>query len=408
MKINIVYLLLIALLGITVSASIAQQNQNVPKTDAEVEKLKIQLQTVENEKMEIETKLAEAKAKHADANAKLINTDIDKLKGELRESNNDWLRAWTTWFWTIIGIFVAILLGVSYVFWYWLRSRTDQLIANSVENSLTGFKEVVGQVDIQKNELKEAVGQVNILENQIEVLEKEHAASVLEGIIGSYPYNRGFIYDKPSYPERIKVLQEDVLLQVFGDERYNLVLRRRAIEVLAARKSPRLVSPVLEFLNSVIDSDLDIDYLEIQACLHDYIDFLADMETPEAYQGLKKLCDRLITENLRYKWLFLKWTVLPLGRISFKLEMKDAVSMLRKAIPDLKVSPLDHEDVIILVKYFDMFNEPEGIKEILTHHADKIPELKEKCLELLEKYDANFVKEWKEKKETTNTESEES
>ena len=32
MKINIVYLLLIALLGITVSASVAQQNQNVPKT----------------------------------------------------------------------------------------------------------------------------------------------------------------------------------------------------------------------------------------------------------------------------------------------------------------------------------------------------------------------------------------
>ena len=59
--------------------------------------------------MEIETKLA-------DANAKLINTDIDKLKGELRESNNDWLRAWSGWFLTIIGIFAAILLGVSYVF----------------------------------------------------------------------------------------------------------------------------------------------------------------------------------------------------------------------------------------------------------------------------------------------------
>ena len=46
MKVYIVYLLLIALLGITVSASIAQQNQNVPKTDTEVEALKIQLQTV--------------------------------------------------------------------------------------------------------------------------------------------------------------------------------------------------------------------------------------------------------------------------------------------------------------------------------------------------------------------------
>ena len=62
MKRNIIYLISIALFGLTVSASIAQQDQNVPKTDTEVEKLKIQLQTVENEKMEIETKLAEAKS----------------------------------------------------------------------------------------------------------------------------------------------------------------------------------------------------------------------------------------------------------------------------------------------------------------------------------------------------------
>ena len=71
MKINIVYLLLIALLGITVSASIAQQNQNVPKTVTEVEKLKIQRQTLENEKIGLETKLTElAKAKHAEAECK--------------------------------------------------------------------------------------------------------------------------------------------------------------------------------------------------------------------------------------------------------------------------------------------------------------------------------------------------
>ena len=61
-----------------------------------------------------------------------------------------------------------------------------------------------------------------------------------------------------------------------------------------------------------------------------------------------------------------------------------------------------------MARHFDKFNEPEGIKEILTHHAsDKMPELEEKCLELLEKYDADFVKEWKAQKEDTNTESEE-
>ena len=63
MKINIVYLLLVGLLGLAVSTSIAQQNQNVPKTDSEVEKLKIQLQSAENERIELETKLTEANAK---------------------------------------------------------------------------------------------------------------------------------------------------------------------------------------------------------------------------------------------------------------------------------------------------------------------------------------------------------
>ncbi len=411
MKKNITYFLLAALSIIILPLLFAQPDQSTPKSNTEVEalkerisKLESKLQTVENvEKMELTAKLAEAQAK-------LRNAEIDKFRRELRDANDEWLRTWSLWFVGIIGFLVLIVGGA---FWFWLRSRTDQLIADSVEKSLTGFKEAVGQVHTLKNELKEAVGQVNILENQLEVLEKEHAASVLEGIIGSYPYNRGYSNNKPSYaayPERIKVLQEDVLLQVFGDKRYNPVLRRKAIEVLAAKRSPRLVSPVLEFLNSVIDSDLDIDYLEIQACLHDYIDFLADMETPEAHQGLKKLCDRLLTENLRYKGFFLNWTVLPLGRISFKLKMKDTVSMLRKAIPGLKVSPRDHEDVIILVKYFDTFNEPEGIKEILTNGlTDRMPEVETQCLELLEqKYDPEFVEKWKAEKATTNPETEES
>lgn len=388
MKAFIISLLIMALFGIVFALSFAQQNQNMQKPKPEIETLKkrilvleSKLQTIENvEKLELAAKLA-------DANAKLANAEFGKFERELRDSNNKWLWGWTTFF---VGIFAVIGIAL----WFVVKS----LIADRVEKELNGFKE--------------AVDQVNILKDQIRILEKEHAASVLEGIIGSYPYNRGYSNDKPSYaayPERIKILQEDVLLQIFGDERYNLVLRHKAIEVLAAKKSPRLVSPVLEFLNSVIDSDLDIDYLEIQACLHDYIDFLADMETPEAYQGLKKLCDRLLTENLRYKWLFLNLTVLPFGRISFKLEMKDSVSMLRRAIPDLKVGPLGHEDVIILVKYFDMFNEPEGIKDILTNDlTNMMPEVETQCLELLQKHDPDFVKQWQARKETSNTQTEES
>ena len=92
MKLNIIYLLLIALLGVIVFASIAQQNQNVPNTDAKVEalqkrvsELENKLQIVENvEKMELAAKLAEAQAK-------LIDTEFGKLKLELKDSNQQWL-----------------------------------------------------------------------------------------------------------------------------------------------------------------------------------------------------------------------------------------------------------------------------------------------------------------------------
>ena len=132
MKAFIAFLLLVALFGIIVPLSFAQQNQNTQKPNPEVEALKIQLQTVENEKMELTTKLA-------DTNAKLREAEINELTSKLRESNNEWLREWSYWFLGVIGFFALILLGVSYVFWYWLRSRADQLITNSVEKSLNGF-----------------------------------------------------------------------------------------------------------------------------------------------------------------------------------------------------------------------------------------------------------------------------
>ena len=126
MRTYIVCVLLIALLGLTVSAPFAQQNQNTPKIDTEVEKLKIQLQTVENEKIGLETKLAEA-------NAKLINVDVDKLKGELRESNNDWLRAWNNWFIGIVSV-IAVIIGAA----LWLVLKT--LIEKGIEKGLMDLR----------------------------------------------------------------------------------------------------------------------------------------------------------------------------------------------------------------------------------------------------------------------------
>ena len=133
MKINIVYLLLIALLGITVSASIAQQNQNVTKTDTEVEalqkrvsELESKLQTVENvEKMELATKL--------------VNSEFGKFERELRNSNDKWLWGWTAFFAAIVVIVVTVI-GVA--FWVVVKS----MIADRVEERLKGFQEAVGNL----------------------------------------------------------------------------------------------------------------------------------------------------------------------------------------------------------------------------------------------------------------------
>ena len=62
-----------------------------------------------------------------------------------------------------------------------------------------------------------------------------------------------------------------------------------------------------------------------------------------------------------------------------------------------------------LAEYFDRFNEPEGIKEILTNNlADNMPDVEDKCLELLQKHDPDFVREWQAQKETAKTQNEES
>ena len=146
-------LILATLLTIIHSGAFAQQNQSTQKPNTEIETLEkrilaleSQLQTVENvEKMKLAAELA-------DANAKLRNAEIDKYKRELKDSNDEWLKTWTNWFLTIIAIFVAILIGVSAIFGYWLRSKANQLIADEVEKSLNGFKEAVGNL----NEIKKS------------------------------------------------------------------------------------------------------------------------------------------------------------------------------------------------------------------------------------------------------------
>ena len=383
----ILCLLLGALLGITFSPLLAQQNQNTQKSNPEVEsleervsELEEQLQTVENvEKIDLQARLAEA-------NTKLANAEFDKFEGKLRDSNNQWLQGWGAVFVGVIGFFVVVIGGVGAVFWFWLRSTADQLIAAEVEKSLNGFKEAV---DAQ-----------NVIKSEIRVLKKEHAASVLEDF-HYLPLNEEY-----DHPEQIKSLSEEDFLQVFDDEKYDLALRYKAAEVLAGRKSSQLVPLLLEFLNSVVDSNSNINF-QAKSIQRGFVNLLGHIYTQEAYQGLKKFLNRLLVENPQHKDVFLTWTVFALGWVSVELDIRDSVPILRKAIPHLKDLQYEHDALSNLVGHFDSLNEPEAIKEILTNHvtdeSSGMEEVEDRCLELLQKYDPEFVNEWRSKKMTNNS-----
>ena len=402
MKRNIVCFLLATLSIIILPLLFAQQDQNSQRPDPEIEALKKriselenQLQTVENvEKMELAAKLA-------DANAKLRNAETDKYKRELKDANNEWLRTWSLWFVGILGFLVVVIGGA---FWSWLRSRAEQLIADSIERSLDGFKKALTQVETLKNELKEALGQVNILQDQIRILEKEHAASVLEGSV-HLPDSQGYLYS-----ETVKALPDGGLLNLIVDKTRGLDFRYKAAEVLFVRKNPKLVSPVLELLNSVVDSEVNWDDSEdLEWRSRRLINFLGQLHTQETYKGLTKFLNRLLVEGSEYKDLFLTWTVYSLAYVSSALDKRDSISILRKAIPYLDVGSDEDQALKNLARLFDRFNEPDGIKDVLTNHlTDKMPDIETQCLELLKKHDPDFVEKWKAKKETANTENEES
>ena len=283
----IIYLYLITLLVIIVSASIAQQNQKVSKTNTEVEKLKNRvselegkLQIVENvEKMELAAKLAEAQAE-------LANAEFGKLKLELKDSNQQWLITW-------IIVFLAFLSAGGLALWSRLTKKMDDLITTEVQKRVNGFQEAIEKVDTLKFDLKEAVGQVSILQGQLRILNKEHAASVLE---------RYRHYPPEGYPEQIKELEEQAILDVFSDETRHLGYRMKAAQVLANRESTTLVSSVLKCLNSYIDSDFDWDQdYSTQHLLCDLIYFIEQVRTTETYETLKRFLEQLLSDKPEVK-----------------------------------------------------------------------------------------------------------
>ena len=384
MKKFIACLLLGALLGMIPSPLPAQQNQNqeIEALKKRVSELEKQIQTVENiEKLDLQAKLA-------DANAKLANADFGKFERELRNSNRNWLRDWIIFFLTIIAV-----VGLAFMF------LVKSVVADRVEKSLNGFKDVLKDFDIRQNRLEE-------LEESVAVTMLEKTFEPDLGSELGYPEE-----NTARREEALRGFPEAALLKVFGNEKYSLALRHKAVEVLA-KKSPPLVSPLLESLNSVIDSDLDIDSdsdidVETGNTLRGFVGLLGQIDTQETYQELTKFLNRLLTEDTKHKDLFLTWTVFSLALVSIKLNIRDSVSTLRRAIPHLSNLQREHQALKNLARHFDIFNEPLGIKEILTNHvtseASGMEDVEARCLELLQKHDPEFVEQWRARETTNNS-----
>ena len=149
----------------------------------------------------------------------------------------------------------------------------------------------------------------------------------------------------------LKELSEETLLDVFDDNKYLTAVRHKAAEVLAS-KSPPLVSPLLELLNSAIDPDSN-SVTEIgQRRLRNSVAFLVEIETIETYEGLTKFLNRLLTENPEHKDLFLTWTVFTLAYVSIKLNKEESASILRRTIPYLDVRSDEDQALKKLSKAF--------------------------------------------------------
>lgn len=374
MKFNFLYLIFAAFLVIFAFWLYAQVDHTYKTLESQInshnerlEVLEIPPQSGEDvEKIKLRTQLA-------DANTKLIGADFDKMKLELKESNQQWLWGWAGF----LGVMFAVI-GVA--LWFFVKL----LIEDRVEERLNGFKE--------------SVDKVSLLEGQIKILEKEHAVSILDG----FPY--GVTKDLSRQHEPIKSLSEDVLLEIFNDKTLNMSIRMNTIEVLAARRSSFLVSTVLDYLNSIINSDIDWGTTLItRQYPKRFLDSLRTIKSEEAYQGHIYFLNRLIKENPKNKGLFLPPTVLTLAKFGLEMQVRDWVDMLREVIPDLITLKPIYMDLIVLAKDFDQWHAPEGIREILEHiDADEYPQVKDTCLELLDKYHSTNIEGETNEPEPTN------
>ena len=259
-----------------------------------------------------------------------------------------------------------------------LTKKMDDLITIEVQKRVNRFQEAVEEVNTLKFDLKEAVGQVSILQGQLRILNKEHAASVLE---------RFRSYRPEHYPEQVKELEEQAILDVFSDETRHLEYRMKAAEVLADRESTELVSPVLKCLKSYIDSDFDWNQgYRTQHMLCNLLYYIGQVQTTETYETLNRFLEQLLSEKPEVKRFIITSITFSLVYANNEINKNNSLSDIRNAIPILDL-PLDNEDALNgLVMLFEKYEEYDAIKEMLEHHGTTMnSDVKETCLDFIGK-----------------------
>ena len=236
--------------------------------------------------------------------------------------------------------------------------------------------------------------------NPLRSLEKEYVALVLETLTTSEFFLEQF------FPKKIKALPEQALLDVFTDRTNPMKLKYRAACSLIDRGSTRFVPLLLEFVNEMVDADLDIkENSGTGEGITEFQYLLGRLKTSEAYEGTKKFLHRLLTEDLKHKDIFIDGAIIALTNISLRLNRRDAIPLVKLAMFDF-VPPIN-EGLISVAENFWAMNEPSLLKHILMQHVtSEMPDVEEICLEFLEDFDPEFVKVWQARKGNTNTQTE--
>lgn len=232
--------------------------------------------------------------------------------------------------------------------------------------------------------------------------EKQHTAFVLD-----FFKDEEKVYER-SRPPQIEALSEQALSDVFCDETSSLKIKYRAALILLVLKKSTKFAPIcLEFLKLMVNKEVDKKDFEKWLDVVGFADLLLDLSIIEAYQEIKDFIHYLLTENPRHRNFFIDLAVLSLTNRILLSNKREVIPILKSIMSHFQCFSSNH--LMWMAECFDKFQDTVGIKDILTNHlTDEMPDVETQCLALLQKHDPDFVKQWKLKKESANTQNEKS